>query len=132
MTDDYKLQASLKFGPGGIGMLNVRAGDEEEFERAITNVVGAVAPLAVLTEAINTEFPAVAAVASAFQGTQVVPNTYSHGPGGSGPVTTGLGQGAAQTCQHGQMLWKEGADWKGWFCPAQKTDPSKCKARYVR
>lgn len=123
MSDDgYKIQASIKFGAAQIGMLNVRANDGDEFRVNLSEATGAVGDLAVLTEALNTEFAAVSTVAAAFPGSQVINNSGQSRPAGGG----------AEMCQHGAMVWKSGADWKGWFCPAQKNDPTKCKARYDR
>lgn len=41
----------------------------------------------------------------------------------------------APTCQHGVKVAKKGngarGEWKGWMCPAQKTDPTQCQPLWV-
>lgn len=126
MTDNYKLQASVKFGPGQIGMLNVRADDAEEYERNLTAATGLVGNLAVLTEALNAEFQAVSVVTQAFPTTTAAP--YNQAPQQA--------QGGQGVCPHGQMQYKEsqdgGVSWKGHFCVLPKGDPGKCKPRYIK
>lgn len=128
MSDDYKLQASVKFGPGQIGMINLRADTPEEMRGHAAAVVGLVGDLAVMTEALNTEFAAVSAVASAFPGTTVIQQQQAP----QAPAN----QGNGNVCPHGQMMWRESPDggqsWKGYFCSLPKGDPAKCKPRYVR
>lgn len=122
--EGYKYQASLKYGAGQTGMLNVRANTKEEFVAAVTDALDSIGPLAVLTEAINTEFSAVSAVAAGFPGTQVVNQSQ--------------GQGGGEFCKHGAMVPKAGGSgkdaWRGFFCPAPKDDPTRdpklCKPRY--
>lgn len=117
--EDYKYQASIKFGPGMQEMLNIRSATKEEFDTDIKDALDTIGPLAVLKEAFNTEFASVSTVAAAFPGTTVENQQPAQ-------------QGGVPTCQHGVMVYKEGPDWKGHFCPAQKSDPTKCKARYIR
>ena len=46
--------------------------------------------------------------------------------------------GRTESCTHGKMYYrtgeksdKPGQSWQGFFCPAGKDDPGKCKARYI-
>lgn len=123
--DDYKFQASLKYGPGGSGMLNVRANSREEFVAAVNEAVDSIGPLAVLTEAFNTEFASVSAVASAFPTAMVVNQQ---------PAQQGGTPNCGPNGSHGAMQYREAPDgsWKGHFCPLQKGDVNKCKPRYIR
>lgn len=125
--DNYKFQLSFKFGPGGIGMFNVRADTEEELVGNMSSAVGRVGEAAVLVEAYNTEFAAISNLAQG--GFQVQAGQTQQG--GQRQQAS-----AGEICQHGSMTWRTGTGnngpWKGWFCPADKNDPSKCKAKYIR
>lgn len=128
--DNYKIQASIKFGPGGSGMLNLRADSADELRESTVAAVGVCAELAVLVEAFNTEFSAVSAVAASFPGTTVQQQYPQQQPQQQYPAQ----QAQGALCPHGPMTYLEAKDgsWKGHFCPLQKGDPNKCKPRYVR
>lgn len=114
----YAFQLSMKYGPNGTGMLNVRANTKEEFLSRVTEAIESVGPAAVLMEAYNTEFQAV----SAFAGAGLQPQQQNS-------------QQSGEICQHGQMTFRTGTSakgaWKGYFCPADKNDPTKCKAKFL-
>lgn len=121
--DNYKYQASLKFGAGGVGMLNIRADTPDEFRDSITHAVGTCAELAVLAEAFNTEFAAVSNLAQGgFQVSQVQQQQPQR-------VAS-----AGELCQHGPMVFRSGTsakgEWSGWFCPTAKDAPDKCKPKF--
>lgn len=120
--DDYKYQMSAKFGPGGIGMINVRADDPEEFANNVNAAVAAVGPASVLVEALNTEFQGV----SAANATAPAPAPYPQQAQAQG----------GQICVHGQMVArsgvKNGKPWSGWFCPTPQGTPGQCAAKFNR
>lgn len=121
VSEDYKIQASIKFGNNLTGMLNLRANSAQELDvlcrEAEEVTAGALAGLTESLTALNT-------IGQAFPQTQVQqqpPQPQASNNNGQVPV-----------CQHGPRVFKSGADWQGWFCPAPKNDPSKCKAQYIR
>jgi hypothetical protein len=120
VSDDYKLQASFKYGPGLTGMLNVRANDEEEFKDLLGAAADSAASLGIVSSALEEEFKAAQIVANAFPGTT--------------QVTGQAGAGGARVCPHGPMTYRQSPDggksWAGWFCSRQKTDPDRCKPIY--
>lgn len=113
--DNYKFQASLKFGPGGIGMLNIRADSKEELEQSLTEALSTIGSTAVLVDAYNTEFQGV-----------------SGPPQQSAPAS----QASGMLCVHGAMVRREGTNakgkWAGWFCPTPKGTPGQCPAKFDR
>lgn len=126
MSDDYKAQISLKFGPLGVGMLNLRADSIDELDILIDLAEPTLVKAGGLLEAAGP----LATIGGTMPGTTVVPQQTT--PPGQAAPAPAFGQQSGQVCQHGAMVYKEGADWKGWFCPAQRDDPTKCKARYIR
>lgn len=121
--DNYKYQASLKFGAGGVGMLNVRADTADEFRESINHAVGVSAELAVLAEAFNSEFAAVSNLAQG--GFEVSPVHQQPQP---------QPQPAGRLCQHGSMVYRTGTNargtWAGWFCPTPKGSPDQCAPKF--
>lgn len=130
MSDDYKIQVSIKFGPNMTGMLNIRANDAIELadlaDQAEVALVGSVASLTEKATALTT-------IGGAFPGTAVVPQQPAPvGIVAAAAAPAAPGQGPAPICQHGTRVYRSGADWQGWFCPGQRDDPTKCKAQYIR
>jgi hypothetical protein len=123
--DTYKFQVSQKYGAGGTGMLNVRADDAQELADNVTAAVAVVGPAAVLAEALNTEFQAIANMVQAFPQATAAPAQQAQPQQAS----------AGELCQHGAMQFKSGnganGPWSGWFCPTQKDDPTKCKPKFL-
>lgn len=123
--DGYKFQVSQKYGANGTGMLNVRADDAQELADNVTAAVAAVGPAAVLAEALNTEFLAVSNLAQG--GFEVSPVNQQ-----ARPQAASVGE----LCQHGSMVHRAGNNargpWSGWFCPAQKGDPTQCAPKFDR
>lgn len=120
MSDDYKIQISLKFGPGQGGMLNIRANSKDELAGLLDDVENEISvKLGGLVESVA----ALAAVGAAFPGTQVV---------GSTPAPAG----GAVTCNHGPMILRSGGRgseaWEGYFCKQPKEAADRCKPVYPR
>lgn len=119
MSEDYKLQVSLKFGPSLIGLLNIRANTPPELESLLEAMEETIpSKTAALTETLV----ALSNIQSAFPETRVV---------GSTPTTN------AQTCQHGAMTERWGNqgtadEWHGYFCPLPKGAAGKCKPVYPK
>lgn len=127
MSENYKAQVSIKFGPNMSSMLNLRGDSIDELEVLVIGVQSAlvdnIGPLAEAAAALTT-------IGGTFPGTAVVPQQPA--PVGIVAAAAAPGQGPAPTCQHGVRVYRSGADWQGWFCPAQREDPTKCKAQYIR
>lgn len=120
--DDWKCQLSIKFGPMQEAMLNVRADSPHELDQMVEdmdsliagNPAGLLSTLRDLNQAFTTPAPA------GGQG------------GGYIPPATAVAPQPQRSCPHGTMEYKEGPDWRGYFCPLPKGSPGKCKAQYVR
>ena len=121
MSDDgYKLQTTIKHGPNMTAMTNIRANDVDELEATISGVIAAAPRIA---EAIAA-FGVVEVVATAMPGTQVIGTTNANSA--SNTIDR-----SPQFCPHGQMKFKETTDYAGHFCPADRSDNTRCKARYL-
>lgn len=122
MTDDYNVQVSFKMGHNQGGMVNIRGKSVAEVDQYLNEVRELLVPgLAGLEE----ELKAAGLIAATFPGTTV------QGQAAQPAQQAAAAQsGGAEVCPHGPMVWKTGADWRGWFCQAQRTDPTRCKARY--
>lgn len=114
--EDYKLQFSYKFGPGGNAMVNVRAQDAEELEKLLAGLVGKGPDIA----AASTSLGAVVNLSGAMPGSEVI-----NSPAQTADSTT-------KTCQHGVMKFISRPDYAGHFCPANRDDPTRCKPVYDR
>lgn len=123
MSEDYKVQVSLKFGPNQAGMLNLRGNTAQEVgmlaDEAVDLLVGKVAPLV-------EEASALVSVGAQFPDSQVQVQPQQNNQ----PFSNNGGQ----MCKHGAMVYRSGngnnGAWQGYFCPTQKGDPDKCKPRY--
>ncbi len=124
MDDGYKIQVSYKLGNNQAGMLNIRGQSVAEVDESLSQVRELLLPgLTGLEE----ELKAVGLIQQSFNG-QV---TNARPQPAAAPAVPGQ-SGPAPTCVHGARVYKSGDDWQGWFCPAQKNDPTKCKAQYIR
>lgn len=149
MSENYKYQASFKFGLGQTGMLNVRAETADEFKSQLT-VLSTSDILADLS-ALNATVKALDNIEQAGLQPQVVPQQAA----APAPATTplqqyqqGIAQSAAQpptaapppavaaaplpSCIHGQKtvlskMKDDGTRWFAYACPAQRNDPTKCQ-----
>lgn len=119
--DGYKFQVSLKYGPNGIGMLNIRASTAEEFAVNLASALETLGANAVLVDAYNAEFQSAAVQASPAQ-------AHSQGGGHSSPTSN------AEMCQHGAMVFRTGSNakgaWSAWFCPTDKGAQDKCAPKF--
>ncbi len=129
MSDDYKVQVSLKVGQGGAGMVNIRGNSVVEVDGLLADTKDLLLPA---LAGFEEEAKAIGLIAATFPGTTGVPQAQQQGYAQPAQQPAAASNGGAQTCQHGAMIWRTGADWAGWFCPAQRTDPTKCKPRYQR
>lgn len=125
VAETYKFQLSMKYGPGGVGMLNVRADTAEEFVTNVEAAVASVGGAAVLMDAYNTEFQAVSNLANGGFEVNQQQGQQQNRSGSSGEI-----------CQHGPMTYKEGSSskgpWKGWFCSLDKNNPNKCQPKFLK
>lgn len=124
MSEDYKVQVSIKFGPNLVGMLNIRANSVAELDLLINETRETTTPaLMGFTE----ELGALSAIQGQFPQAQVIGSTSGSGGG----QNTG-----APNCNHGPMTYRTGGSgsdrWEGHFCPQPKGAPDKCKPIYPR
>lgn len=124
MSDDkYIVQTSIKHGPGLVAMSNARGADPDEFEVALSTLVGAAPRILEAIEALG-----------------VADQIAQAGGRVTGVTTSPAAQAdaAAQFCgpngEHGQMQFRTASDgsWAGHFCPLGKENPNRCKPRYVK
>jgi hypothetical protein len=129
MHTEAPISITVKSAAGSL--VTVRAANAEELDQTVALSLASLASATAELEAavrgsapINTAVPpqpAVAAVAAAFNATEVV-STPSAG---------------ARQCPHGTMTRIHGltgkfGPYKGHFCPARQGDPTKCTTVYVK
>ena len=125
MHTEAPISINLKT-PAGT-QLTLRANTPDEFTAltsGIFQIVEAINEVETATRGTNTAVPpqpAVAAIAAAFNATEIV-------------TTPGAG---ARQCPHGTMTRIHGltgkfGPYKGHFCPAKQGDPTKCTTVYVK
>jgi len=129
MHTEAPISITVKSAAGSL--VTVRAANAEELDQTVALSLASLASATAELEAavrgsapINTAVPpqpAVAAVAAAFNVTEVV-------------STPGAG---ARQCPHGTMTRIHGltgkfGPYKGHFCPAKQGDPTKCTTVYVK
>jgi hypothetical protein len=129
MHTEAPISITVKSAAGSL--VTVRAANAEELDQTVALSLASLASATAELEAavrgsapINTAVPpqpAVAAVAAAFNATEVV-------------STPGAG---ARQCPHGTMTRIHGltgkfGPYKGHFCPAKQGDPTKCTTVYVK
>lgn len=111
--DTTKFQVNYKLADGTL--VNLYAKDVKDLETGLTDL----AMVSALIKSTGADLggapaSAVATVAAAFPGAQVV-----NAPAASGP-----------TCAHGAMTLRTGTSakgpWKGYFCPTPKGTPGQC------
>lgn len=123
MSEDYKLQVSIKFGPGLVGMLNIRANTLPEMEGLLEDAeMIASGKLAGLTE----DLAGLSNIQAAFPEAQVISNT----PAANVKVCGPNGSHGAMTERWGNKGTPD--EWHGWFCSLPKGDPNKCKPVYPK
>lgn len=138
-NDEWKCQASFKFGPNATALLNVRDASLEELEnecRKIPNVAGTLVVAAeTLAVESDTTGRAVGVVAQSFPGSTVVGAQHNTLPAAPAPQPAPAAPAAGHTvCAHGARVKRTGGlgndAWEGYFCPLQKNDPNRCKPVY--
>jgi len=133
MSEEYKAQVSIKFGPligrDPSAMLNLRAGTLAELDQMMNDALDLVVPSAGL---LAETLVAVGAVAQAFPDAEVVRQDRAQ-QSTSSPASTGQRQ--APLCTHGARVWRqdkaEPPKWAGWFCPQGSNAPDRCRPQYV-
>jgi hypothetical protein len=129
MHTEAPISITVKSAAGSL--VTVRAATAEELDQTVALSLASLASATAELEAavrgsapVNTAVPpqpAIAAVAAAFNATEVV-------------TTPGAG---ARQCPHGTMTRIHGltgkfGPYKGHFCPAKQGDPTKCTTIYVK
>jgi hypothetical protein len=129
MHTEAPISITVKSAAGSL--VTVRAANAEELDQTVALSLASLASATAELEAavrgsapVNTAVPpqpAIAAVAAAFNATEVV-------------TTPGAG---ARQCPHGTMTRIHGltgkfGPYKGHFCPAKQGDPTKCTTVYVK
>ncbi len=129
MDDGYKIQVSYKLGNNQAGMLNIRGQSVAEVDESLSQVRELLLPgLTGLEE----ELKAVGLIQQAFNNQVTAANNARPAQRPAQAGNGGINTGETPSCVHGPRVYKSGDDWQGWFCPAQKNDPTKCKAQYIR
>ena len=129
MHTEAPISITVKSAAGSL--VTVRAANAEELDQTVALSLASLASATAELEAavrgsapVNTAVPpqpAIAAVAAAFNATEIV-------------STPGAG---ARQCPHGTMTRIHGltgkfGPYKGHFCPAKQGDPTKCTTVYVK
>lgn len=180
MSENWKIQVSVKLADYADPMVNLRAETGEELDSlltfvttragAISDAIGALRAAGVVAITIPTKevtveqsqpaqgwnvqastpppawSPQQIQQAGMYQQPQqpqfqqpvqqpVQQQAYST-PVTQAPANPNAQPGPAPVCQHGPMKWivdnkHSEPEWRGFFCSAQKNDPSKCKTQYV-
>lgn len=117
MSDEtYKFQTTIKHGPNLVAMTNVRANDPDELEAELSALISAAPTINDAIEALG--------VVEVFAQGGVKTTVVNSGPPALDPEVP--------TCKHGAMIARSGADWAGYFCPREKSDPDRCKPVYPK
>lgn len=127
MSEDYKVQVSLKVGTNQAGMINLRGNTVGEVDSLLNDTKDLLLPM---IAGFEEDAKAIGLIAAAFPGTTGAPFPQSTQLPAVQPAAAS--NGAGRGCPHGAMVWRTGDGWAGWFCPAQRTDPTKCKPQYQR
>jgi hypothetical protein len=121
MSEDYKVQASYKFGAYDQYMLNLRGDSVSEVE-ALASALN----LQVLTD-LGASLKAVDAAAPVTAGVPTAPAPTT-APAPAAPPASG------RQCQHGPRTRYQGSSARGayvaWFCSLPKGHPDQCKAEF--
>lgn len=137
MSDDYKIQASFRFGQNQQAMLNLRGESAQELkyhlgEAAEGDFVQALTHLDTTLAAGS----AAASVTSASAPPPQPPAQYQQPAQQAGPPQQGYQQTAAPTCPHGTRSFKNGVGargpWAAYFCPLPKGTPGACDPEWVK
>lgn len=131
MSEDYKLQVSMKFGPRQEGMLNIRGDSAEEVRELLGDAAEHLPGATGILLGELTKDDGMVAAAKAI--TEAFPGTTTVTTGGGPPQPPG---NASQMCPHGARQYREDKanppQWKAWFCRLEKNDPERCRPVYVK
>lgn len=129
MSEDFKLQASYKFGEYDQHMLNVRAENGAELTGHLDTVdVQKVVDFGSIVKAAQNVQPLTQPVE------QPAPTVTAPAPVAAAPVASAPSAPPADAmfCSHGQRTKKQGRSargpWTGYFCPLPKGHPDQCDA----
>ena len=122
-TEGTKFQVNFKTADGTL--INLYAATVTELETGLAdlamnsmNIKATAAELGSTQPRAAAPAPTTASVAQAFNATPVAP------------------AGGAQTCAHGEMVYKTGTStkgpWKGYMCPTPKGATDKCDPIFIR
>jgi hypothetical protein len=118
MTEEWNVQASYKFGPGGQNLLNVRGADVPDLAAKCSDLAERLAQ-----ENFVAELGDALGGATMAQAGQTITNAYPQ----AAPVNPNM-----PTCQHGPMKDLSAKGYRHrWYCPAPKGTPreQQCPAR---
>lgn len=131
MSEDFKLQASYKFGPFDQHMLNVRAENGRELSALLSEVaVQEVVEFGSTVKAVQDSAPLTTPTAGhpAPPAVPAPPAAVAH------QAEAPLSNGAKTVCDHGPRRRQTGTSargaWVAWFCPLPKGDTRQCKAEW--
>ena len=122
-TEGTKFQVNFKTADGTL--INLYAATVTELETGLAdlsmnslNIKTTAAELGSVKTSAPAAAPTVASIAQSFNATPVAP------------------AGGAQTCAHGEMVYKTGTStkgpWKGYMCPTPKGATDKCDPIFIR
>lgn len=126
--DSTKFQVNFK-SPDGT-LINLYASSKEELEGLLTTAQDFSALISSVGKSFSGGGNAPAVSTNQFQ--RQVDDRFNPPAAAPAPVISG----AAQTCRHGAMSYKEGVSakgpWKGYMCAAPKGATDKCQTIWVR
>lgn len=146
MSDDWKVQASYRFGEGDL--LNVRGDGAGDLKSQLENLVAVdaietVVTVGQLVRGVTAAAPILQTPEALIPPTNVSPlDAYRNAP--ATPVEPAPAavapqapaMGAKPRCVHGEREYvsKVGTKgpWQAWMCPAKKDDPTKCEPQWIR
>lgn len=131
MADDFPFQMTTQKAGYNVTLRATTAAglvqafkDFETEAGDIGNTVSTIDQILLATGAINAPSPS--------------PQTAYQGPSQTGSTLPPNSSGS-KTCQHGTMLLKGGGggdtgkkEWRGYFCPSPKGDPTQCPVSWVK
>lgn len=137
MSEDYKAQASYRFGTNGQSMLNLRGDSVAELHVLTVEAVdGKFIPDLIVLDQTLQAGATLAQGGVAFQppaNTTPVPTPIQAAPSYRPPKPQ---DATVPVCPHGARVFKRGESargpWAAWMCPAPKDTPGKCTPDWVR
>jgi hypothetical protein len=139
--ENWRIQASYKFGEHQQNLLNVRGENAVELEAHALSLtqgttVQSLGELGALLQAAQTvasvPTPPQAQGGQGYVPQMPTPVPVQHQPGYQPSATPQ----APPPCPHGPWQWKTGVGakgpWKAWMCPAPKGTPGQCEPKWIR